>query len=221
MALSAEGKTLRQIVEALGVGKYYTLRVYIRNHGIPWQNEKRGLRSDSGCARHHEEVKRLAEEGATLEVIARLAGTNIASVVRYLTHHNIQRPEWRRRPGTSPMSRPTRGELNPAWRGGRIVEKRGYIRLWTPEGYVWEHRHVMEQKLGRPLLQTEVVDHIDGDTGNNHPDNLRVFPSNAEHLRATLTGVPCPARGNRYDANGQLTRTGGQPSPDTTDHSPA
>lgn len=58
-------------------------------------------------------------------------------------------------------------------------------------GYVPEHRLVMEQKLGRYLTRQEVVDHIDGDTTNNHPENLRVFANNAEHLKQTLKGR-CP-----------------------------
>ena len=46
----------------------------------------------------------------------------------------------------------------------------------------------MHNKLKRPLQAGEVVDHIDGDLRNNHPDNLRVFSSNAEHLKETLKG---------------------------------
>lgn len=46
----------------------------------------------------------------------------------------------------------------------------------------------MESILGRYLLAEEVVDHIDGNTLNNDPKNLRLFPSNAEHLRVTLKG---------------------------------
>ena len=46
-----------------------------------------------------------------------------------------------------------------------------------------EHRQVMEQKLGRPLLPGEVVHHIDGDPHNNAPENLMLFSSQAEHAR--------------------------------------
>ena len=42
--------------------------------------------------------------------------------------------------------------------------------------------------LGRYLDPSEVVDHIDGLHLHNAPANLRVFGSNADHLRATITG---------------------------------
>lgn len=88
-----------------------------------------------------------------------------------------------------------RPERNVFWRGGRTVDADGYVLVKSPDhphatkaGYVREHRLAMERELGRYLLPTEVVDHIDGDRGNNDPANLRVFASNAEHLRATLEG---------------------------------
>ena len=46
----------------------------------------------------------------------------------------------------------------------------------------------MEKKIGRELGKLEVVDHIDGLHLHNHPSNLRLFQSNAEHLRATISG---------------------------------
>lgn len=99
------------------------------------------------------------------------------------------------REGIVPVVLPQTGSNNPKWRGGRQVDKDGYIlRLATDHpyrnrhGYVREHRLVMEQALGRFLLPTEVVDHIDGNRSNNDLSNLRVFASNAEHLATTLAG---------------------------------
>jgi hypothetical protein len=84
------------------------------------------------------------------------------------------------------------------WKGGVKLSK-GYRLVRTVDhpnkskhgGYVAEHRLVMEKTLGRILLKTEVVDHIDGNILNNSPENLRIFSSNGEHLRETLKGK-CP-----------------------------
>jgi hypothetical protein len=86
-------------------------------------------------------------------------------------------------------------EHNTFWRGGRTTDVDGYILVKTPghphatkAGYVREHRLVMEQELGRYLEPAEVVDHIDGNRGNNDPANLRLFANNRDHLAATLEG---------------------------------
>ena len=93
---------------------------------------------------------------------------------------------------------PKSGPEHPDWKGGRVMCK-GYWQVYCPGHpyakknvpYVAEHRLVMEKKLGRYLMPGEVVHHLDSDPGNNNPENLMLFGSNAAHLKAELTGR-CP-----------------------------
>ena len=93
-------------------------------------------------------------------------------------------------------------ERNVFWRGGRTTDKGGYILVRTQNtscrtdrrGYVREHRLVMEQKIGRQLLPTEVVHHVDGNTQNNHHSNLELFSSQAEHASVTMKGKVAASR---------------------------
>jgi len=88
------------------------------------------------------------------------------------------------------MSAANRGERNPNWKGGRKRTGDGYILVWSPNhphhnclGYVLEHRLVMEAFLGRQLLPTEVVHHINEIRDDNRIENLMRFDSKGEHRR--------------------------------------
>ncbi len=96
---------------------------------------------------------------------------------------NRNRNEWSKfRQGHYAKTVPP-GPTHHRWRNGRYVDERGYVRLHVPGGgYVREHRLVMSQVLGRPLLPHEVVHHIDGNKQNNSPENLELCGSQAEHL---------------------------------------
>lgn len=80
------------------------------------------------------------------------------------------------------------GAEHHSWRGGRRVTDKGYVQLRVTDenshlvappvprsGYVAEHRLVMAQKLGRPLLPTERPHHKNLIRSANTPDNLELW----------------------------------------------
>ena len=130
-------------------------------------------------------------------------------VARYANGHHLAMARAQRRPRHRKEPHPCEcgcGELaNPYERfvghhgnrgvkrgPGRYINYFGYVLIRRPShprahgGYVAEHRLVMEEQLGRPLLRSEVVHHVNHIKTDNRPENLVILTNHthgAEHGR--------------------------------------
>lgn len=80
-----------------------------------------------------------------------------------------------------------KGKISNNWKGGKTKRKDGYIYIWCPthpnakNGYVSEHRLIMEKHIGRTLLPTEIVHHINQNHSDNKIENLMLFENSGKH----------------------------------------
>lgn len=179
VALWEEHKSGAKIAAVLGWNQKRVWRVLHAQGVRPGKGKQPKYELDEATLR-----RKYLDEQMSQSEIARELGCTVIVLQRLLAKH-----------GLDSRGRGLPGDRNPAWDGGRRVDKDGYVLVHRPDhpnarqnGYLLEHRLVMSEYLGRPLKRHEVVHHIDGDHQNNALDNLSLYASNAQHLAEELNG---------------------------------
>jgi Mor family transcriptional regulator len=169
------GKSMAVIASEYGCSANAILELLKRN-GAKTRKRKLDLPKD--------EIKALYESGFSYTQIAAKYGCGYTPIITLI---NREFPE---------IVRPKTGPQGPRWRGGRFINRWGYVEVWIDKDdpmacmghkvgkkkgttYVEEHRLVMARHLGRPLRPDETVHHVrTKEKTNNALDNLQLRQGN-------------------------------------------
>ena len=187
-AYIGEGKTLKEMCELVGAKSVITVSKILSSHGISTNNNRR-LKEKTMHGMDENEFKAYLmkeyKSGRSMKNLGDEFNVSPSCIRKYLIKYGIQR-----RYKTDFFKGDPK--KNPRYIGKEKIIKNGYYMIRYPEhpnavnGFVYEHRLIVEKKLNRYLKKDEVVHHIDGNKLNNDLSNLLIM-TNSEH--AKLHGI--------------------------------
>lgn len=172
--------TLEECCQMLGIKSPITLRKWMRELGIETRDVNRLNSLEYKLGLTDDELKIKLEnmyfrENKGLNKIAKELGTTRTVISRRFEKFGIKKHD--------PISAKTifgSAENNGNWNGGRKIQN-GYRMVRYPshpkaiQGYVYEHRLVMEQHIGRYLGKGEIVHHKNRNKQDNRLENLEIL----------------------------------------------
>lgn len=172
--------TLEECCQILGIKSPITLRKWMRELRIETRDVNRLNSLEHRLGLTEDELKIKLEhmyfqENKGLNRIAKDLGVTRTVISRRFEKFGIKKLD--------PVSAKTvfgSAENSGNWKGGRIVQN-GYYMVRCPNhpkamlGYVYEHRLVMEQHIGRYLEKDEIVHHKNRDKQDNRLENLEIL----------------------------------------------
>jgi|DEB0MinimDraft_6_1074348.scaffolds.fasta_scaffold137191_1 transposase-like protein len=164
--------SVAEIMREFDVARVTAHRI-AKRHGVVFPTGRRPVTFTEGQIA---EMVRRAENNESQASIAEAFGTSQCKVSKLMRSRGV----------VSSQGRSRLGDKHPSWKGGRYVSPEGYVSVYLAGddplaemrqtgGYVLEHRLVMARSLGRPLLPTENVHHVNGVRDDNRLENLELW----------------------------------------------
>lgn len=178
--------TLKEICEKIDVKSPITVAKYMDKYHI--------ARRDTNALQKNKTMREMSDNEfkaflikkystQSINQIAKELGITYGAMRRYFQKYDIPILDH-----IDSIQKYSSGPNNANWKGGHRFSTEGYIKLYMPEhphaisNFVYEHRYVMEQHLGRYLSKNEVVHHINGNKADNRLENLMLL-SPAQHAK--------------------------------------
>lgn len=106
------------------------------------------------------------------------------------------------------------GENSPNWKSGKFISQKGDVMILRPDRfsnpsksgwrrYIPEHRLIMENHLGRKLLKSELIHHLNGNKQDNRVDNL-FLTTRTDHKTFHKGEFVCPYCNKLFRVTSQL-----------------
>lgn len=177
--------TMKEICRALNVSQPVTIAKYMKMYGISARdvNFERSVLNNYGLTEEKLKQKMLDEyinQKLSMFQMKEIYGVSHTIIKRYLVKFGA---EIRTKKEAMKLYS---GDKNPKWNDGIRYHNSGYKMIRIPGhpnaviGYVYEHRNIMEQHLGRYLESHEIVHHINGNKTDNRIKNLMLTTA-SEH----------------------------------------
>lgn len=167
--IAHDGKTMKDVSEQMGVPLCTVKRF----------SKRKNIRPVRFYSTRHDEIVDLAKQNLKVGEMSKVLKCRPSKLAQYMRRNGIV---WNKR-------HPTGKSWIPKW----VVGKQKYRIVQAPIGHparkivlkgygrILEHRLVMEQHLGRYLLPSEVVHHVNGQRRDNRVCNLYLFESQSLH----------------------------------------
>lgn len=168
-------KTYKEIAQEYNADKRIVSKIAQNDYGINKNNKVLGLVRNSGkvfFVTKEELVDLYINKKMSARQIGIIYNVKHGTIINKLKEYNVDIRQFNHKFYYN----------NRNYKNSKCIDTSGYYVITIDGKTIREHRYVMEQYLGRKLVNNETVHHIDFDKLNNDITNLYLFDNNQYHI---------------------------------------